>query len=209
MEVLSRFGAGAVLSLAALSMVAAAPARSAEGYSESSVEAAFLYRFVSYVGWPEQGQSGEPFVIAVLDAPAVAHELQRLLPSLAANRQLPEVHEISTVRGLGTPQILFIGAGHANLLRTDVLPRDHPMLIVTNEEGGLDDGSVVNFLTVDHRVRFEVSLTAADRSRLKISSELLAVAVRVLGGRRQSRGGCLPGDCTIREARTGSGAAVP
>jgi hypothetical protein len=62
---------------------------------------------------------------------------------------------------------------------------------------------------VDRRVRFEVSLTAAERARLKISSELLTVAVRVLGGRRQSRDGCVPltapnsadGDCAVREAR--------
>jgi hypothetical protein len=36
-------------------------------------------------------------------------------------------------------------------------------------------------------VRFEVSLSAADRAHLKISAELLAVAVRVFGGGRQSR----------------------
>jgi hypothetical protein len=34
-------------------------------------------------------------------------------------------------------------------------------------------------------------LTAADRWGLKISSELLGVAIRVQGGRRQSGGGCI------------------
>jgi hypothetical protein len=40
----------------------------------------------------------------------------------------------------------------------------------------------------EHRVRFEVSLTAAGRSQCRISSELLAVAARVLGGSRRSYG---------------------
>jgi hypothetical protein len=61
------------------------------------------------------------------------------------------------------------------------------MLPVTDEDDGLNQGSVLNFVTVNRRVRFEVSLTAADRLRLKISSELLAVAVRVRGGHRSAR----------------------
>ncbi len=61
------------------------------------------------------------------------------------------------------------------------------MLLVTDEEGGLNAGSALNFLTIDRNVRFEVSLTSADRWGLKVSSELLGVAVRVLGSRRQSQ----------------------
>jgi hypothetical protein len=37
-----------------------------------------------------------------------------------------------------------------------------------------------------HRVRFEVSLPAANRARLHISAALLAAAIRVFGGPRQS-----------------------
>jgi len=59
-------------------------------------------------------------------------------------------------------------------------------LLVTDEEGGLNAGSSLNFLTIDQRVRFEISLAAADRSGLKISAELLGVAVRVRGGAKQS-----------------------
>jgi hypothetical protein len=47
---------------------------------------------------------------------------------------------------------------------------------------------MLNFLTIDRRVRFEVSLTAAGQAHLKISSELLGLAVRVFGVPRQSRG---------------------
>jgi hypothetical protein len=60
-------------------------------------------------------------------------------------------------------------------------------LVVTDEDGGLDEGATLNLLTLDHRVRFEVSLIAAARSHLKISAELLAVAVRVFGSARQER----------------------
>jgi hypothetical protein len=43
---------------------------------------------------------------------------------------------------------------------------------------------VVNFTQVGRNVRFEISLTAAERSGLRINSGLLSVATRVEGGPR-------------------------
>ncbi|UUZ49305.1 YfiR family protein [Massilia sp. B-10] len=43
-------------------------------------------------------------------------------------------------------------------------------------------GSVINFKIVDERVRFDVSLEAADRNSVKLSSRLLTVANQVLKG---------------------------
>jgi hypothetical protein len=202
--------AGAVLlQLLAGSSAAISPAHAADGYSEDAVKAAYLYRFAGYVDWPDLGAGSEPFTIAVLGSPAVVQELKHLLPNLTVNHHPAEVREVRGLHDLGRAQILYVGAGHATFLRTLTPTQDHPMLLVTDEEGGLDAGGVLNFVTVDRRVRFEVSLTAAERSRLKISSELLTVAVRVLGGRRQSRDGCVPltgpnpvdGDCSVRESR--------
>jgi hypothetical protein len=202
--------AGAVLlQLVAGSLAVIAPALAADTYSEDAVKAAYLYRFAGYVDWPDQGAGSDPFTIAVLGSPAVVRELRHLLPNLSVNHHPAAVREVRGLHDLDRAQILYVGAGHASVLRTLTPDQDHPMLLVTDEEGGLDAGSVLNFLTVDRRVRFEVSLTAAERARLKISSELLTVAVRVLGGRRQSRDGCVPltapnsadGDCAVREAR--------
>lgn len=202
---------GAVL-LNVLAGAASAPsaAYAADSYSEDAVKAAYLYRFAGYVDWPEPSSAGQPFIIAVLGSRSVAGELRRLVPGHLINDRPVEVREVGAARDLGRPQILYVGAGSANLLR-GMLPSigSKPTLLVTDEENGLESGSALNFLTIDHRVRFEVSLTAADRSHLKISSELLAVAVRVRGGHRQTRDGCSPlrapddieGGCVIREGR--------
>jgi hypothetical protein len=176
--------AATVLCILALSSVVH-PAYAADAYSEDSVKAAYLYRFAGYVDWPNKVPVDAPFIIDVLGSPGVAHELRRLLQNHAANGREAQVREISGVRDLGNAQIMFVGAGHAKLLRGMVPAAGLPaVLLVTDEEGGLGAGSALNFLTIDRNVRFEVSLTAADRWGLKISSELLGVAVRVLGGGR-------------------------
>jgi hypothetical protein len=162
----------------------AAQARAADSYREDAVKAAYLCRFVSYVGWPAEVSRRKPFTIAVLDAPGVARELQRLLPGHPINGRIAQVREIDRVQEADTAQVLYIGAGHAESM-TASNPQivSEPILAVTDEAGGLQSGSVLNFLTLDHHVRFEISLLAAERVHLKISSELLSIAVRVQGGR--------------------------
>jgi YfiR/HmsC-like len=170
------------------SVCARAPqARTADSYSEDAVKAAYLYRFVGYVSWPSEGSGGKPFTIAVLDAPGVARELRRLLPGHPISGGVAQVREITRVQDAVTAQVLYIGAGHPDFLRAlNSGAVSKSILLVTDEAGGLQSGSVLNFLNIDHRVRFEVSLTAADRVHLKISSDLLSIAIRVQGGRRQA-----------------------
>lgn len=161
------------------------PAPAAADYSQDAVKAAYLFRFAGYVGWPGGADSAKPFVIAVVDSPAVARELRRLAPGHRINNRFVEVVEAKRVSDAGRPEMLFVGAGHAELL-PPAIPAlaAQSTLVVTEEDGGLDEGATLNLLTLDDRVRFEVSLTSADRAHLKISAELLSVAIRVTGGGR-------------------------
>jgi YfiR/HmsC-like len=181
--------AAATLGLLALS-VPPSPLFAADSYSEDAIKAAYLYRFAGYVNWPDPGSDNIPFIIDVLGSPGVARELRRLLPGHLINNRAPQVREITGARDVGAAQMVYVGAGRAHLLRGLVPGASHPsLLLVTDEADGLNAGSMLNFLTVDRNVRFEVSLTAADRWGLKISSELLGVAIRVRGGKRQSQAG--------------------
>ena len=93
------------------------PARAAE-YSEDIVKAAYLYRFAGYIDWPEGGLPETPFTIDVLGAPGIARELRRLLPGHPINGRVAQVREITGNRDFGNPQIVYIGAGYADLVRT-------------------------------------------------------------------------------------------
>ena len=55
------------------------------------------------------------------------------------------------------------------------------MLIVTESDDALQHGSIINFVIVDGQVRFEVSLDAARRRNIHLSSRLLSVAHTVVG----------------------------
>jgi hypothetical protein len=162
-----------------------------ESYSEDAVKAAFLYRFTGYVDWPPEAVTDPQFTIAVLDADGVGAELGRLLQNRQIQNRPAQVRSIKNLRELDGAQMLYIGSSHREELRRLISSvAGRPVLVVTNEEGGLDAGSSVNFLLIDQRVRFEISLDAAQGSGLRVASELLAVAVRVRGRRVYTEAGC-------------------
>jgi YfiR/HmsC-like len=199
-----RLRTGLTVLAVACTLGAAVAAGATESYSEDAVKAAFLYRFTGYVDWPPQALSDSQFTIAVLGADGVATELDRLLQNRVVQNRPAQVRSIKSIKELAGAQMLYIGASHRDDLRHIIAATaGRPVLIVTNEDGGLDGGSTVNFLLVDQRVRFEISLDAAQSSGLRVASELLAVAIRVRG-KRLTEMGCDEAasevDACIREA---------
>lgn len=168
------------------------PARADTGYSEAAVKAAYLYRFAGYVKWPGGVRPGAPFIIDVIDDRGVARELARLLPDHPINGHPARVHVISRVAELDGAQMLYVGdAYRGNVRALTAAVGQRAVLVVTDERAGLHDGGTINFVEDEGRhVRFEVSLTAASRAGLQISSELLSVAVRVEGGQLHSGANC-------------------
>jgi hypothetical protein len=148
-------------------------------FSADAVKAAFLYRFASYVEWPEPAAKG-PLVIAVVDSDEVAAQLDALLPRMVIRGETAQVRRISRAAELDGVHILYIGPralGRTKALRAAAMAQ--PILVVTDDERGIESGAVINFFEADRNVRFEISLTAADKSHLKIDSALLSVAARV------------------------------
>ena len=159
---------------------AAISSAQAQIFSADAVKAAFLHRFASYVEWPPEALGEGPFVIAVAGADEVAGLLEELLPGLAVQGRRAEVRRVTRATQLDGVHVLYIGAGMiARTRELRVAATERPILLVTDGDDDFDGGGVINFLESDNKVRFEVSLTAADRARLRIDSALLPVAARV------------------------------
>lgn len=164
----------------------------AESVSEDAVKAAFLYRFTDYVEWPAPALQTSQFTIAVLDDAGVAADLEHIVAGHQVKGRAAQVKLIHHAKDVSDAQIVFMGPGDSDAHRRFIAKLSgQPVLVVTDESAGLEEGSTVNFMLVDHKLRFEISLTAAARSGLRISSELLSVAARV-EGRLRSNADCSP-----------------
>jgi hypothetical protein len=170
-----------------------AKAQSADAeLAEYQIKAAFLCKFGHYVDWPgAAGASASqplPFVIGVMAASGVADEL-----ALAARGQLIQGRPLLVRRieraadAADGPSIIFIARSHmARAGEVLAAVRDRPVLTVTDEvQGAAPDSAIINFVVVDDKVRFDVSLAAANRAGLRISARLLTVA-RTVGEKAAS-----------------------
>ena len=150
---------------------------------EDENKATFLYHFGTYVEWPELARPDEPITIAVLGAPAVVEQLRTFLSGRTIQERPVVVRTLSNINEATGAQVLFIGPEHNERLR-QLIARvgKRPVLIVTDANDGLEQGAMVNFKVVDERLRFEISLAAAEKAGLMLSSLLLSTALRVETG---------------------------
>lgn len=159
-----------------------AAAALAQQASEPAVKAAFLFKFAGYVEWPAQafGQAEAPFVLGVVGADEVAGELDKILAGRTVKSRRAVVRRLREGEPVRGVHLLFVGRAAANprtLLRA---AREQGVLTVAEHERGLEEGAAINFVVSEERVGFEVSLDAAEKTGLVISSRMLAVARRVV-----------------------------
>jgi hypothetical protein len=173
----------AALALLALGTVCAGIVLAAEESPqvlEQKVKAAYLFKFGGYVEWPENAfpSKESPLVIGVAGADVLAEELLQVIAGRTMNGRQVSIRRVASGESLSNLHVLFVGRSEVGRLN-ELSAQARPVLTVTDMEKGLAQGSVINFVVVDQRVRFEVALDAAKRNGLRIGSPLLSVATHV------------------------------
>jgi hypothetical protein len=150
---------------------------------EQRVKAAFLYRFADFVIWPDTAfaKPDSPFVIAVAGAEGVAEHLRTITAGRSVAGRPIEIRRVGPSDPVPAAQILFISGSDRARMRELLRAAPRHSLVVSEVEGGLEQGSVINFVIAEDRVRFEISLESAEKRGLRLSSRLLAVARNVRG----------------------------
>jgi hypothetical protein len=144
--------------------------------AERRVKAAFLYRFVDYVEWPDAAfaTAAAPLVIGVAGDDRLADELARIVAGRSAGPRPFSIRKLAgDASGIAGVHVLFVAGDGA---RQPPVAAAAPVLTVASADDALDHGYTINFVRVDEHVRFDVSLVDAERRGLKLSSRLLAVA---------------------------------
>jgi hypothetical protein len=150
---------------------------------ERRVKAAFLYRFTEFVTWPDGAfaRPDSPFVIVVTGAEGMAEELRAIAATRAVAGRAVEVKRAADIDPAAAAHLVFIADSEKGRLRDLLRLAPRHALIVTESEGALAQGSVINFVIVEGRVRFEIALDSAEKRGLRLSSRLLAIAQTVRG----------------------------
>lgn len=143
---------------------------------ESLVKADFLHKLAGLVEWPEGtfARPDTPLRIGVLGD----EQIWRDLRGLAADRggrpmTVVRLENDESLMGFHILYLKPLTAARAAELLTQA---PEGVLTVADAEGSHPKGCVLGFFIEDGRVRFSVSLEAAAKQRLRLSSRLLSVA---------------------------------
>ena len=88
------------------------------------------------------------------------------------------IKEFKTVEEITKCQVIFV-ASSANFARNAEIISEKAgktTLIVTESEGAISKGSIINFVIREDKLKFEISKANAARSSLQISSKLETMA---------------------------------
>ncbi|MGZ5198447.1 MAG: YfiR family protein [Telluria sp.] len=149
---------------------------------ERRVKAAVLYKFLGYTDFPANAfaDPAAPITMVVAGADDMAADLAALTAGRSVNGRPIAVRTLREGDGALAHLLFVAGADCARAGK--VIRATRALLVVTECDSGLQQGAVINFRTVEEHVRFDVSLDAAERNNVRLSSRLLTVANHVQKG---------------------------
>ncbi|MDD5459505.1 MAG: YfiR family protein [Phycisphaerae bacterium] len=179
---------------------AAKPALDPDHAKEYQIKAAFLYNFLNFVDWPPEKiqDSNEPIIIGIVDPADFKTAFEPIKDKTVNNRRIvikdfKDLDEenfkdknnpewLATMAELKQCHILFFyECPPENTLNRILEELDGcGVLTVSHTAGFLEKNGNINFLLEDQKVRFEVNLISAKQNNLKLRSNLLKLAQRVI-----------------------------
>jgi hypothetical protein len=153
----------------------------AETASAPAVKAAYLYHFAKFAEWPTASlPPGAPIVMCVVDDTRVAKALEDATSGRDAGGHSLVVRRVDLDGPVRTCHVLYangLDARRATELVDAV--KDTPVLSVSDYNSFAQLGGIAHLFVEDGRMRFAVNVDATARSKIRLSSRLLSLAVIV------------------------------
>jgi hypothetical protein len=136
-----------------------------------------LYNFSRNINWPEENKSGD-FVITIVGDKEVYTEMTKLTQNMKVGMQPIVIKYFNSVNEVsGYQQIVFVDNWQSNKINALVQKTaGSHTLIVSETEGLIDKGSMINFIPVNGVMKFEMNKESLRKNNLMASSVLEKMA---------------------------------
>jgi len=142
---------------------------------ENKVKSLFVYNFTRYIQWP---QTGQDVTIGVLGHDAeIMSAFSDMTSKKTASGGKIIIKEFSNPAEANNYHLVFIPANNSKIIKQ--VPTMTKTLIVTEKAGLAQEGSDINFINKDGKIRFEMNIKKIDNTELKVSSQLKSLAIAI------------------------------
>jgi hypothetical protein len=173
-NMLRRIVRGILLAVLFVACLSGHTARS-EG-NEYNIKAMFVLNFIKYIQWPGESTSNY-FRIGVIGK----CEMYDALKSMANNMNETKQIKIEEINDLSKEQYKIIVISKCENKRTEEILkkyRNKGVLLISDEFTG-KSSAAINLVNINNKIRFELSISAAQEEGIKISSKLVDLAYKV------------------------------
>ena len=151
--------------------------------SEYQIKAAFLFNFAKFVEWPPQAfpETNSPIVIGVLGKNVFGNDLETTIRDKTVNNRrfkFVKFENFASATEATNCHILFVSSSEKdNLAKIVGSLQKASVLTVSDTDGFIKAGGMINFTLEGAKIRFEISDEAAKKAGLQVSSKLLSLSV--------------------------------
>ncbi len=151
----------------------------ADRQPEYDVKVGFIYHFTKFIRWPKDAiKERGKFIIGVVGKDPFGTALDALAEKKKVNRRKLVIQRFSSPDEIKECHILFVSPSlHESLDKILKKVKGSPTLLIGDVPGFAKKGGGINFFLKNKKIRFEINRKALKKTGLKISSQLLNLAI--------------------------------
>lgn len=141
-------------------------------------KALFTLNFIRYIDWPEEAKKGD-FIIGVLKNSDLAEEIKNKTADKKFGYQKIIIKSFSDIDEVTDCQIIYVSSyfnfsKHASEIAKRL--NNKSSLVITEDNGAIAEGSMINFVVRENKLKFEVSADNANNYGLGFSNTLVSMS---------------------------------
>lgn len=145
----------------------------------ATFKALFLYNFTKNINWPQAGNSSE-LVITVLGDDEIKAELEKIAKVKKAGNKTIKVVSAKNINEIGTSHIIFLGSSKSSQMASlSAAQANKSVLLVADKKGLCSQGAAITFLTVNGKLRYEISPSQIKAQKLEVTQKIVSLGISV------------------------------
>ena len=141
------------------------------------LHAMLIFNFVKYIEWPADAKGGD-FIIAVYGDNDVYDQMNKLYGGKAIKGQNVKVISAKSANDINNAHLIYLADNKSGDFDAVLgASTGKPTLLITDKNGLGEKGANINFKTVDGKLKFEINEAAFSKNNLKVSSQLVTMAI--------------------------------
>lgn len=176
--------AATILLVALATDLSAALSQEGPEITQYHIKAALLYNFAKFVDWPAEAfrDPTTPFNLCVVGVEPFISARETLVGKTIKGRKV-DVRRVDSSAVLKQCHMLFVATSDGGS-ELDVSDIKGEVLTIGESDDFLRKGGIINFKTVDNKIRFELDRDTGERLGFKFRAQLLQRAILVGHGGR-------------------------